>query len=69
MHKNKNIFSFENHLYLASSIMHYEKLKFANEVYDTNWMSTIGKNIDEDEKISTGILVTIASIKIGGRLV
>ena len=30
--------------------MHGEEIKYVQEAYDTNWMSTIGKNIDEVEK-------------------
>lgn len=30
--------------------MHGEEIKYVQEAYETNWMSTVGKNIDEVEK-------------------
>lgn len=32
--------------------MHGEELKYVTEAYETNWMSTVGKNIDEVERIT-----------------
>ncbi len=37
-------------IWLSSPTMHGEEMKFVQEAYDTNWMSTVGKNIDELEK-------------------
>ena len=37
---------------LASPTMHGEELKYVTEAYETNWMSTVGKNINEVEKIA-----------------
>ena len=31
--------------------MHGEEIKYVQEAYDTNWMSTLGKNIDEVERL------------------
>lgn len=42
---------FENKVWLASPTMHGEELKYMQEAYETNWMSTIGKNINEVESI------------------
>ncbi len=42
---------FEKRLYLASPTMHGEELKYMQEAYDTNWMSTVGANINECEKL------------------
>lgn len=33
--------------------MHGDELKYVTEAYETNWMSTVGKNINEVEKITT----------------
>ena len=41
---------FKKKIYLSSPTMHGEELKFMTEAYDTNCMSTVGKNIDEIEK-------------------
>ena len=38
---------FEKKVYLSSPTMHGEELKYMKEAFDTNWMSTVGKNIDE----------------------
>jgi dTDP-4-amino-4,6-dideoxygalactose transaminase len=42
---------FESKLYLSSPTMHGEEIKYIQEAYDTNWMSTIGANINESEKM------------------
>lgn len=42
---------FENKVWLSSPTMHGEELKFITEAYETNWMSTVGKNINEAERI------------------
>ena len=41
---------FESKLWLASPTMHGEELKYMTEAYETNWMSTVGANINEAEK-------------------
>lgn len=43
---------FESKVWLASPTMHGEELKYVTEAYETNWMSTVGKNINEVEKIA-----------------
>ena len=43
---------FEKKVYLASPTMHGEELKYMKEAFDTNWMSTVGANIDEIEKLA-----------------
>ena len=40
---------FSNRLWLASPTMHGEEAKYMMEAYETNWMSTLGRNIDEIE--------------------
>lgn len=50
--KNHNITPFESKVWLSSPTMHGEELKFVTEAYETNWMSTVGKNINEVEKIA-----------------
>ena len=47
----KSIHPFEKHIYLSSPTMHGEELAFVEEAYRTNWMSTIGKNIDVIEEL------------------
>ena len=43
---------FENKIWLASPTMHGEELTYMKEAYDTNWMSTVGANIDEVERLA-----------------
>ncbi len=43
---------FENKVWLATPTMHGEELKYIMEAYETNWMSTVGVNINEVEKIA-----------------
>ena len=47
---------FENKLYLSSPTMHGDELQYIQEAYDTNWMSTVGKNIDESECLISEIV-------------
>ncbi len=37
-------------IWLSSPTMHGDEIKYIQEAYDTNWMSTIGANINEVEK-------------------
>ena len=41
---------FESKVWLSSPTMHGDELRYMQEAYETNWMSTIGKNIDEVER-------------------
>ena len=43
---------FEKKVWLATPTMHGEELKYVTEAYETNWMSTVGKNINEVERIA-----------------
>lgn len=45
-----NIKPFEKKVWLASPTMHGEELQYMQEAYNTNWMSTIGENINVIEK-------------------
>ncbi|MBQ6487930.1 MAG: aminotransferase class V-fold PLP-dependent enzyme [Solobacterium sp.] len=40
---------FDKKIWLSSPTMHGEELKYMTEAYETNWMSTVGKNINEIE--------------------
>ena len=37
-------------IWLSSPTMHGDEIKYMQEAYETNWMSTVGKNIDEVER-------------------
>lgn len=49
---NTEIKPFSKKLYLSSPTMHGEELFYMKEAFDTNWMSTVGANINEVEKIA-----------------
>ena len=41
---------FEKKVWLSSPTMHGDELRYMKEAYETNWMSTVGANINEAEK-------------------
>ena len=43
---------FEKRVWLSSPTMHGEELEYVTKAYQTNWMSTVGENINEVEKIT-----------------
>ncbi len=43
---------FSKKIWLATPTMHGEELKYMTEAYETNWMSTVGANINEVERIA-----------------
>ena len=45
---------FKEKVWLSSPTMHGEELKYITEAYQTNWMSTVGQNINEIEKMICG---------------
>ena len=45
----KGMRKFKDKVWLSSPTMHGDELKYITEAYETNWMSTVGKNIDEVE--------------------
>ena len=52
MYKTSDIKPFDSKVWLASPTMHGEEIKYINEAYETNWMSTVGANINEVERIA-----------------
>ncbi len=44
---------FEKKLYLASPTTHGDEMKYVQEAYDTNWLSTVGANINAVEEMIT----------------
>ena len=45
-----NIEAFKNKVWLASPTMHGDEMEYVRQAYETNWMSTVGENINEIEK-------------------
>ena len=50
--KQMEMKAFEKKVWLSSPTMHGEELKYVTEAYETNWMSTVGANINEVERIT-----------------
>ena len=44
--------SFEKKVWLSSPTMHGEEIKYLTEAYETNWMSTVGENVNEAERLT-----------------
>ena len=43
---------FEKKIWLSSPTMHGPELEYITEAYKTNWMSTVGENINEAERLA-----------------
>ncbi|ELC8416289.1 aminotransferase class I/II-fold pyridoxal phosphate-dependent enzyme [Clostridium perfringens] len=43
---------FDKKVWLSSPTMHGDEIKYMTEAYETNWMSTVGVNINEIEKLA-----------------
>jgi dTDP-4-amino-4,6-dideoxygalactose transaminase len=68
---------FPTKLWLSSPTMHGEELKYVTEAYETNWMSTVGANINEAEaeisrivgcKYAVGLSAGTASLHLAMKL-
>lgn len=70
---------FEKKVWLSSPTMHGPELKYMKQAFDTNWMSTVGENINELEKLvaekigvkyavalSTGTAALHLAVKLAG---
>ena len=49
---DKKIKPFETKVWLSSPTMHGPELEYVKEAYETNWMSTVGENIHETERLA-----------------
>lgn len=50
MFRGTKIKPFEEKVWLSSPTMHGDEMKYIRRAYETNWMSTVGENIDEVER-------------------
>jgi dTDP-4-amino-4,6-dideoxygalactose transaminase len=50
--KTTKVTPFESKIWLATPTMHGDEIKYMQEAYETNWMSTVGANINEVERIT-----------------
>lgn len=44
--------SFKKKVWLSSPTMHGDEMRYMKEAYETNWMSTVGENINEVERMT-----------------
>ena len=52
---NERFTKFQDKVWLSSPTMYPDSMKYVMEAYKTNWMSTVGENINEVEKIAAKI--------------
>ena len=50
--KRNSLTPFEKKIWLSSPTMHGEEIRYVQHAYETNWMSTVGENINEVERIA-----------------
>lgn len=50
--RKDDIKPFKSQVWLSSPTMHGDEIKYMTEAYETNWMSTVGVNINEVERIA-----------------
>ena len=50
--KDDKVKPFDSKVWLSSPTMHGEELKYMTDAFETNWMSTVGANINEVERMS-----------------
>ena len=48
---DNNYEKFENKVWLSSPTMYPDSMRYVMEAYETNWMSTVGENINEVERM------------------
>lgn len=54
MFRSEGLKPFEQKVWLSSPTMHGPELDYVREAYETNWMSTVGANINEAERLACG---------------
>ncbi len=52
----KGIEPFHTKIWLSSPTMHGDEMEYVTEAYKTNWMSTVGENINELERIAAAYI-------------
>lgn len=50
--ENHDFEKFADKIWLSSPTMYPDSMKYVMEAYETNWMSTVGANINEVERIA-----------------
>lgn len=55
----------EKRIFLSTATMHGEEEKYIKEAFDTNWVTTVGKNIDEVERIAADYIGVKYAVALG----
>ena len=63
--RSKKYRVFEKKVYLSSPTMHGEELIYMTEAYESNWMSTVGANINEIEKMTCEFMGCKHAVALG----
>ena len=50
-HADERLTPFEKKIWLSSPTMHGPELEYIKDAYEKNWMSTVGENINEVERL------------------
>lgn len=80
--KNNTFEKFPSKVWLSSPTMYSDSMKYVMEAYETNWMSTVGANVNEIERqtcekvgckyavaLSTGTAALHMAVKLSGEKV
>lgn len=51
-HADERLTPFEKKIWLSSPTMHGPELEYIKDAYEKNWMSTVGENINEVERLA-----------------
>ena len=51
-HAEERFVPFEKKIWLSSPTMHGPELEYIKDAYEKNWMSTVGENINEVERLA-----------------
>lgn len=62
--KNGRFEKFENKVWLSTPSMYSESMRYVMEAYETNWMSTVGENINEVDQIAAKTSKTQYSVAL-----
>ena len=62
--EQNKIEKFKNKIWLSSPTMHGEELEYMTRAYETNWMSTVGKHINDLEESFRNIIGVNASVAV-----
>ena len=65
LEKFSGIHAFENKIWLSSPTMHGDEQKWVDDAIQTNWVSTLGENIDEVERLAAELIGCRYAVALG----